>query len=264
MQHRGVLVLGIDFHTGLVVGDEVDHRLQAVVLVDEQEVVLVQVELLVADSGPFGHQLDADAFLDHRGGGAEAHTHAVLVVIVAHTHQCAVLVDVSVEQGVEHELRVAAVVAHLTLIGHPLALLGECQPDGVDAGRVVVQRVEVHLSVDTRLCRGVQVDKQFLETDVLRAQQTGNGVVVADLHVQLHGGQQPLDGLLVDDLVLVLRHYRVDQGGALLQQGLVARVGVEFHDEVATLDAGQRGVAVGAHQHPDLLRMVGGLLVGNV
>ena len=88
------------------------------------------------------------------------------------------LVEVAVEQGVEHELRVASVVAHLTLVGQSFTLLRQGKFDGVDAGGVVDQRVEVHLAVDARHRRGVEVDEQFLEVNLLRAQQVGNGVVV--------------------------------------------------------------------------------------
>ena len=44
------------------------------------------------------------------------------------------LVDVAVEQGVEHKLRVLAAIAYLSLICQPFALLRESQLDSVDAG----------------------------------------------------------------------------------------------------------------------------------
>ena len=48
------------------------------------------------------------------------------------------VVDMSVDEAVEHELRVLAVVAYLSLIGEPVSLLREVQTDGVDTGAVVV------------------------------------------------------------------------------------------------------------------------------
>ena len=51
LQHRGVLLFCIDLHTSLVVGNEVDFGLNTVVACQEYEVVLVQIELLVADCG---------------------------------------------------------------------------------------------------------------------------------------------------------------------------------------------------------------------
>ena len=174
------------------------------------------------------------------------------------------LVDVSVEQGVEHELRVASVVAHLSLVCQPLAFLRECQLDGVDAGGVVDQRVEVHLSVDARQWRRVEVEEQFLEVNLLRAQQVGDGVVQSRLYVQLQRGQQSQQCGLVDYLIIILCRRRVYQGGALLQQPLVAVARVELHYEVAALYAGQRGVAVGAHEQSYLLGHVSLLAVGDV
>ena len=58
-------LLGVDLYTSLVVGYEVNLGLQTVVLVDEQVVVFVQVELLVADGRTVGHQVDAYALVDH-------------------------------------------------------------------------------------------------------------------------------------------------------------------------------------------------------
>ena len=49
------------------------------------------------------------------------------------------LVDMAVEQGIEYELGIALVIAHLRLIGEPFAFLLEGETDGVDAGAVVVE-----------------------------------------------------------------------------------------------------------------------------
>ena len=49
----------------------------------------------------------------------------------------------AVDEGIEHELRVPAVVAHLSLIGEAVTLLCQVQMDGVYAGAVIVQRIEV-------------------------------------------------------------------------------------------------------------------------
>ena len=150
LQHIGVLVFGIEFYAGLVVGYQVDFGLDAVVAADKQEVVAVQVELLVAYRRTLRQQLQAQALVDHRCRSTETNTHAPLVVVVAQTCQCAVLVDVAVNKGVEHKLRVLPVVAHLSLIRQTVAALRQRQAHGVDTGGVVVERVEVHLPVDTR------------------------------------------------------------------------------------------------------------------
>ena len=82
--------------------------------------------------------------------------------------------------------------------------------------------------------------------------------------MQLGGGQQPLQGLLVYHLIVILGHQRVGKDGYLAEQGLVAAAGVELDDEVAALYACQRGVAVGAQQQADVLGVVGGFLVAYV
>ena len=61
------------------------------------------------------------------------------------------LVEVPVEESVEHKLRILLVVAYLSLITQSLALLGKVQSDGVDAGAVIVQRVEMTGTIDTSL-----------------------------------------------------------------------------------------------------------------
>ena len=76
------------------------------------------------------------------------------------------------------------------MISESLSFLRERQPHGVYAHGIVVQRVEVHLAVDACGRAGIQVKKQFLEVNILSAQEVGNGIVAAALHVQLHGGQQ--------------------------------------------------------------------------
>ena len=47
--------------------------------------------------------------------------------------------DMAVEQGIEDELGIALVVAHLCLIGEPFAFLLKGEADGVDAGTVIVE-----------------------------------------------------------------------------------------------------------------------------
>ena len=163
----------------------------------------------------------------------------------------------TVDEGIEDVLRILAIIAHLCLIGQPVAFLGERQSDGVDASRVVDERVEVHLPVDTCHGRRLDVGIEILEVDVLRAQQVGDGVVTAALHVQFHRGQQSLEGRLVYHLVLILRRDGVYQRRQLLEQRFVAAGSVQLHDEVAALYTGQRGVAVGAQQHAQVLRVVG-------
>ena len=56
LQHRRILILRIEFQTSPVVGDKVYLSLYLLVFGDVDEVVLVQVELFVADGRALGHQ----------------------------------------------------------------------------------------------------------------------------------------------------------------------------------------------------------------
>ena len=60
LQHRRVLVLRIEFQTGLVVGDEVDLRLDLLIAAQEDIIILVQVEFLITHRWSVGHQFEAD------------------------------------------------------------------------------------------------------------------------------------------------------------------------------------------------------------
>ena len=55
----------------------------------------------------------------------------VVGIIVAYAHRGAMLLQYAVEQGIEHELRILAVVAYLSSERQPLLTLGEPEVDGV-------------------------------------------------------------------------------------------------------------------------------------
>ena len=117
LQHRGVLVLCVDLHARTVVGDEVYLRLNLLVLGDEDIVVAVQVEFLISQCRTFWHESEAQAVGLHLCRRTYPDTHATLVVVIAQTSQSTMLVDMAVDEGVEHKLRVPLVVAYLSLIG---------------------------------------------------------------------------------------------------------------------------------------------------
>ena len=136
--HRGVLILRIDLDTRLVVGHQVNMGLDMFVAGQEDVVVLIQIEFLITDGGALGKQFEPQTVGLHIDGGTDAHTQFVFLVVESQACQCPMAVDMSVDETVEHELRVLAVVAYLSLIGEPVSLLGEVQADGVDTGAVVV------------------------------------------------------------------------------------------------------------------------------
>ena len=151
LSHRGVLILRVDLHTRPLVVDQVDMGLDALVAGQEDIVIRVEVELLIANGGAFRQQFDTQTLLLHLCRGTDTQAHLVVLVEVAQACQCPMAVEMTIDETVEHELRVPAVVAHLQLIAQALALLREVQADGVYAGTVVVQRVDMTLTIDTCL-----------------------------------------------------------------------------------------------------------------
>ena len=151
LSHGGVLILRVDLHTCSLIVDQVDMGLNALVTGQEDIVIGVEVELLIANGGAFRQQFDTQALLLHVCRGTDTQAHLVVLVVVAQPCQCPMAMEMTIDETVEHELRVPAVVAHLQLIAQTLPLLREVQADGVNAGTVVVQRVDMTLTVDTSL-----------------------------------------------------------------------------------------------------------------
>ena len=257
LQHGGVLMLGVDLQTCLLVGDKVYLRLDLLIAGEENVVVFVQVELLVTQRRTVGQKSEAQAVVLHLGCGSDADTHTALPVEIAQARQCPVLMDVAVEKGVEDELRILLVVADLSLIGQPIAFMYQAQADGVDLDAVVIEREDVSLTVDACLWRGGEVERQLLEVGACGAQEVGDRIVALALQMDFHHWQQGLDGGLVDDLVLELSGDGVGEGGELAEQPLVAARRVELQDEVAALHAGVGGVGIGLQEDADIAWGVG-------
>ena len=67
------------------------------------------------------------------------------------------LMYMTIDKDIKHELRVSTVVTHLCLIGESVIFLNQTQMDGIYAGAVVIQRIEMTGTVDARLWGGVQI-----------------------------------------------------------------------------------------------------------
>ena len=147
------------------------------------------------------------------------------------------LVNSAIHKCIEHELRIALVVAYLSLICQSFALLCEVQTYGVDTCAVVNQRVQIALTIDTRCRRCSYIEHQFLEVDVECLHQACHRVVALTLYVKFHFRQQALDGRLVDNALIKLRHNRIAQHAESVKQTLIVATCIEFHYEVATLYA---------------------------
>ena len=62
-----------------------------------------------------------------------------MLVEIAHAYKCSVLVYGTIKQGIEYKLRIALVVAHLSLICKSVALLRKIQADSIKTCAVVNQ-----------------------------------------------------------------------------------------------------------------------------
>ena len=73
--------------------------------------------------------------------------------------------------------------------------LGDAHIDGVEQSVVYLQRVNVSFAVKARCGRGIKVEQQALEVDVLGAVEEGDHRILTQaFHMELHGGQQAPDG----------------------------------------------------------------------
>ena len=197
--------------------------------------------------------MEADAAVHHLGLCAQPDAQLVVGVVVAHAEGGAALLQHAVEEGVEHELGILLVVAHLSAEREVLPALGDAEVDGVQPHVVDGQRVYVSAAVESRLGRRRQVKQQVLEVDVLSGlQQGGYGVVALALDVQLHVGQQSAQGGLVYHAVLHLCDGGVGQHGQPPEQPLVVAAGIQLDDEVAALCTDVGGVGTGLQQQPDV------------
>ena len=82
--------------------------------------------------------------------------------------------------------------------------------------------------------------------------------------MQFHIGQQALDGRLVDDAFINLRHHRIAQRAQSVKQAFVVTFGIELHYKVATLQTDDNCVEVGIDVQTYEFRMQRTLLAGNV
>ena len=99
------------------------------------------------------------------------------------------VVHMSIDEAVEYELRILAVVAHLPLIGEPVSLLREVQTDGVDTRAVIVEGVDMTLAVDTCLRRGHEVKAHLFEIDAEGSEEMGDRVLALAFQMEFYYGE---------------------------------------------------------------------------
>ena len=136
--HRGILILSIDLNTCSIVGDQVNIRLDMFVARQEDVVVFIEVKFLITDGGALGQQFETQAIGLHICCRTNTQTQFILLVVESQASQCPMAVEMTIDETIEHELWVLAVVAHLSLIGQSVSLLNKTQTDSIDTGAVVV------------------------------------------------------------------------------------------------------------------------------
>ena len=151
LQCRWVRLLAVYLDASAVVGHEVYASLHLVVATQEDVVVLVEVELLISDGGPLGHEVEADAAIHHLCLCSQSDAELVAGVIVAQSEGGSALLQHAVEEGVEHELRILLVVAHLSAEGKVFLALCDSEVDGIEPHVVDFQRVYISASIESRL-----------------------------------------------------------------------------------------------------------------
>ena len=97
----------------------------------------------------------------------------------------------AVKEGIEDELRVLLVVAHLSAKGQSFLALRQREVDGVETQVTDRQRVDIASSINAFCGRGRNVEKHVLEVDVGTGLQEGrDGILILALQRHTHGGQQ--------------------------------------------------------------------------
>ena len=184
--HCGVLILCIDLNTRLIVGYQVDIGLDMFVAGQEDIVVLIEIKLLITDGGTLGQQFETQTVGLHLCRRPDTQAQLIILVEESQACQCPMAVEMTIYEAVEHKLRVLAVVAHLALIGESVTFMDQTQPDGIDTGAVIVQRVDMTCTVDTCLWRGGQVETHFFEVDTDGSEEIGHRVLAFAFQMELH------------------------------------------------------------------------------
>ena len=153
LQGFGVPVVRIYVHSRSVVGHELQFGRHATVGSHVQEVVVVHLELLVAEYRVVGQHVHLDAVLLHRRFHAELHAEAVLRVVEPDVGSRAFSEYISVEQGVEYVLLVFPVVSYLRVVRTVGRVGIDVEAHGVECHGAVLQFDELYVAVEAEYGR---------------------------------------------------------------------------------------------------------------
>ena len=250
LQGIGVAVVRIHLNVNAVVAPHSQLRRDALVVAQEDVVVLVDIEFLISYNRVVGEQPHPDAVVLHLGHRSETHAQHVFLVVVSQVERGSLLLQIAVEEGVEYVLRIFLVVAHLSVESQLRVVRIEREAHGVQLNAVGEQFMHHHIAVETVLWRRGEVHSGSIERVAIALQHTAHKVIAARIEFDACRGQQFAQPHLVYlarlDVVLRLRHQFVH----LLQQHLVAAAGIHIDVEVAVACHEVGGVA--ARQQVDV------------
>ena len=235
LQSGWVAVRGIDLHTHAVLSQQVHIGFHLLIIAQEQIVVGVQLEELIAQGGRFRHKTEMKSAIQHLSLSTNAGTHLIVSIVIAHTKGGSTLLQHAIEEGIEHELRIALVVANLSSEREAFLTLCQAEVDGVQTYIVVGERMDIAIAVDTRSRRSVHIEQQLFEVDILALQDGYQRILALALHMYLQGGQQSAQSGLVDNILGILGTGTIAEHRDLLQQLFIIATAVHLHDEIATL-----------------------------
>ena len=162
----------------------------------------------------------------------------------------------STEAGVEHILRIIAVIAHLSLEQRLHGVGTEREADGVELNAGSYQRVETDGTVDATLRRERHVYKGVLIVVTEMTYGTGEDVLLSCVQIERELRQTFAQTQLIDVSLLLLLHGFVVGACKTVYDVLYGSVSVHLQGEVAAGYGGMGGVWSGEDVQRNALRSV--------
>ena len=244
LQCLRVVVVAVYLQSGSVAGRELHVSLYPTVVAKEDIVAVVYLKRLVAQYGLVVEDAQVDATRLHLRHQAQADAQLAAGVVYAGLYPRAMAGDGAVEEGVERQLALLAVV-RLEVIGHVALRRRQVQPRGVYGHAVHHYAYRLSEAVDAAGWRRRDIHVDGLEVEAVVVENLRHEVVGARLQCQLQLRQSMAQSLLVNVFVLYLPLQLCHERRHGLEQLLVAARGMEVEMEVVAVGNGASGVAVG-------------------
>ena len=115
LQRIRITLCRIDLHTRAIIGNKIDIGLHLIVGSKEYIVVFIQRKLLISQSRTIGQEMDTNAAIHHLCLGSKTQAQLVFIVIETQTYRGTTLLNNTIKQGIEYKLRVALIIANLSM-----------------------------------------------------------------------------------------------------------------------------------------------------